>query len=209
MASTMHRRPEPPPAPSRPAAPAEPPAAPVNGVPVNAVNAANPRRITKPRVGRRVFLVAASTAMLCGAGTLAAPRLAPALEAQAESAARDAVLREIGELEGVSLEAAIRTAEVTRLAVKVILLPLARFVALIGGGALTLLLTAVDAARTVMRALAMDTSTLDAFRAVVISWQGGVSSLPIALGTYLTADIESAETYLRALKRLAEHPHIS
>lgn len=156
--------------------------------------------------GRRAFVVGATTGILCGVGAVVAPRAIPALEAQAQALARTAVLDELGQLEGVSLDAAIRAAELTRQAVAVIVLPLARFVALIGAGALDLLLKSVDAARAAMSILHLSTTLLDAFRDVVVSWRRGVSALPITLDRFLTADITSAETYLRALKRLAEHP---
>lgn len=155
---------------------------------------------------RRAFVVGATTGILCGVGAVVAPRALPALEAQAQAMARDAVLDELGQLEGVSLDAAIRAAELTRQAVTVIVLPLARFVALIGNGALDLLLKSVDTARAAMSILHISTTLLDAFRDVVVSWRRGVSALPITLDRFLTADIMSAETYLRALKRLADHP---
>jgi hypothetical protein len=156
--------------------------------------------------GRRAFVVGATTGILCGVGAVVAPRAIPALEAQAQAVARASVLDEIGQLEDVSLDAAIRAAALTRQAVSVVVLPLARFMALIGNGALDLLLTSVDAARAAMSILHLSTTLLDAFRDVVVSWRRGVSALPITLDRFLTADIMSAETYLRALKRLADHP---
>lgn len=77
-----------------------------------------------------------------------------------------------------------------------------------GAGALALLLGALDRARGAMSLLHLNTSALDAFRDVVTSWQAGIASLPIALDTYTTADIDSGEKYLRALKQIAEHPHV-
>lgn len=161
---------------------------------------------TRAGFGRRAFVVGATTGILCGVGAVVAPRAIPALEAQAQAMARTAVLDEIGQLEGVSLDAAIRAAELTRQAVSVVMLPLARFVALIGDGALDLLLKSVDAARAAMSILHLSTTLLDAFRDVVVSWRRGVSALPISLDRFLTADIMGAETYLRALMRLADHP---
>jgi hypothetical protein len=158
------------------------------------------------RFGRRALVVGATTGILCGVGVVAAPRVIPALEAQAQALARTAVLDEIGELEGVSLDAAIGAAELTRQAVSVIVLPLARFVALVGTGALDLLLESVEAARAALSTLRLSTTLLDAFRQVLVSWRGGVSALPITLDQFLNADISSAEAYLRALKRLADHP---
>jgi hypothetical protein len=168
-----------------------------------------PAKTRRSGIGRRAFLLTATTAALCGAGALAAPRAIPALEAQAQAMARTAMLRELDELEGVSLDAAIQAAELTRLGVRTIVLPLARFVALVGERALDLLLKSVDAARAALSTLRLNTAPLDAFRDVVISWQNGVATLPVGLNGYLTADIESAEMYLRALKRLVEHPRVN
>lgn len=165
-------------------------------------------QMRKPHVGRRAFLATAVTVTACGAGALAAPRVIPALESKAQEMGRDALLNEIGSLEGVSLDAAIRAAEITREAVQILVLPLARFFSLMGTGALALLLGALDLARKAMTLLRLNTSVLDAFRDVVTSWQGGVASLPIALDAYTTADINSGEKYLRALKQIAEHPHV-
>lgn len=170
---------------------------------------AAPRTAPTSRMGRRAVLATATAAALCGVGALAAPRAISMAEAQGQSIARDAIRKEIGELEGVSLDAAINAAEVTRIGVNVVVLPLARFIALAGAGSLGLLLGAIDTARNLMATLHFNTSLLDAFRGVIVKWRDGAGSLPIALDAYLTADIGSAEAYLRALKRLAEHPRVS
>lgn len=156
--------------------------------------------------GRRAFVLGVTTGVLCGVGTVLAPRAIPALEAQTQAWARAAVLDEIGELEGASLEAAVRAAELTRQAVTMLVLPLARFATRIGDGALDLLLTSIDAARAALSILHLSTTLFDAFRDVVVSWRAGISALPIMLDALLTADIASAEVYLRALKRLADQP---
>ena len=166
------------------------------------------QRPKKPLVGRRAFFATAATATVCGAGALAAPKLIPVLESKAQDMARAALLSELGNLEGVSLDAAIRAAELTRMAVQIIVLPLARFVALVGSGAFAALGKALELAHNALAALRLDTTALDAFRAVVASWRGGITSLPIALDAYTTADIDSGERYLRALKQMAEHPHV-
>jgi hypothetical protein len=135
-----------------------------------------------------------------------APRAIPALEAQVQALARAAALNEIGELEGATLDAAIRAAELTRQAVAVFVLPLARFVTSIGDGALNLLLESIDVARAALATLHLSTILLDEYRDVVVSWRAGISALPVTLGAFLTADITSAVTYLRALKQMADHP---
>jgi hypothetical protein len=162
----------------------------------------------KSRLGRRAFLATAATVTACGAGALAAPRIIPVLESKAQDMGRAVLMQELGSLEGVSLDAAIRAAELTRMAVNVLVLPLARFISAIGSGALGVLLATLDLAHNAMALVHLNTSVLDAFRAVVASWQSGIASLPIALDAYATADIDSAERYLRALKAMAEHPRV-
>ena len=95
-----------------------------------------PLTTKKPPVGRRAFLATAATVAVVGAGAIAAPQVIPAVESKMQDMGRAAVLNEIGSLEGVSLDAAIRAAEITRAAVKILVAPLARFVAAVGGGAL-------------------------------------------------------------------------
>src|SRR6185312_13891492 len=112
----------------------------------------------KPRVGRRAFLATAATVAVCGAGAIAAPQVVPAVESKMQDMGRTAVLNEIGSLEGVSLDAAIRAAEITGAAVKILVLPLARFVSAVGAGGLGLLLGALDIARRAMSLLRLDTS---------------------------------------------------
>jgi hypothetical protein len=151
-------------------------------------------------LSRRALLTLGALGV-CGGAVVAAPRVAPVVEQHLKDAALDAGLDELRQLEGVSLDAAIRAAEITRAAVSVIVLPLARFIALIGTGALSVLLAALDAARFALGAVHVSTTTLDQFRAVVASWQIGLSALPISLDAYVSADITSGENYLKALKR--------
>jgi hypothetical protein len=139
----------------------------------------------------------------CAAGVAGATQLAPYAEQQLLDAERQRVLQELANLEGVSLDAAIQAAEITRVAVQVIVLPLARLVSTLGGGALSLLLAAVTTARNVVSALHLPTATLDDLITLFTSWRDGAATLPIALDAYSTADIDSAEAYLRALKRAA------
>jgi hypothetical protein len=82
--------------------------------------------------------------------------------------------------------------------------PVAQFVALTGNGALSVLQGAIDAACAALAVVHVPTTVLDQFRLVVVSWQTDLSALPIALQAYLTADIQSAETYLKTLKRMIQ-----
>jgi len=155
------------------------------------------------RVSRRGLVTVAIAAGACAAGAAAAPKLVPLAEEEIKTAA----LAELKELEGISLDAAIEAAELTRLAVSVIVLPVAQLVAFLGSGALALVIGALNAAHGALSFLHLSTDTVDALRTVVESWQAGLSSLPIALSAYTTADINSAEAYLRALKKVvAQQP---
>lgn len=154
------------------------------------------------RFARRALITTAAAAAVCGAGAVAAPYVVPAAEKKLEDAALNAALSQLTALEGVPIDAAIRAAEITRAAVNVIVLPVARLVALLGSGALALLLRSLDAAHAALAFVHADTTGVDALRTVVASWQSGLGALPIALDTYLTADITSAEAYLKALKKL-------
>jgi hypothetical protein len=154
---------------------------------------------TGSKVGRRALLAVGAVG-LCGGVAAATPFIAQ----RVQDAERAAVLAELSQLEGIPLDAAIQAAEITRVAVQTIVLPVAQFVALVGGSALNVLLAAVDAARAAVAFVHGDTTVLDQFRQVIVSWQTGLTVLPIALDAYLTADIQSAETYLKSLKAMIE-----
>jgi hypothetical protein len=164
---------------------------------VNAVQ--EPPVGSRAKVGRRALLAVGALG-LCGAAAAATPYVAQ----RVQDAERAAVLAELSQLEGVPLDAAIQAAEITRAAVQTIVLPVAQFVAFIGGSALNALLAAVDAARAAVAFVHGNTAVLDQFRQVIVSWQTGVADLPIALDSYLTADIQSAEAYLKSLKAMID-----
>jgi hypothetical protein len=145
------------------------------------------------RFPRRALITTAAVAGIGGV-VVAAPRVAPIVEQHIEQAA-------IGELEGVSIDAALTAAEITRAAVEVIVVPLARLAADLGGGALGLVLDSLGVAHNALAFIHASTVTVDQLRTVIASWRAGVSGLPIALNAYATADIAGAETYLRALKK--------
>jgi hypothetical protein len=117
---------------------------------------------TYSRFPRRAFLTAAATAGLCGASVVAAPRVVPALEQRAEQAA-------LGELEGVSLDAALEAAAITRAAVQVIVIPVARLVTALGSGALSVLLGTLDAAHNALAFLHASTDMVDRLHTVIAS----------------------------------------
>src|SRR5262249_48962124 len=110
--------------------------------------ASSPSR--KPaRWGRRALLAAAGVGV-CAAGVelvpIAVKRAGDFTQAQVSSAfeagvdqGRRALLDELAQLEGITLEGAISVAELTRLAVKVFVLPLAQLNATITGDLLSAL----------------------------------------------------------------------
>jgi hypothetical protein len=106
---------------------------------------------------------------------------APYVEQRMEQAA-------LGELEGVSIDAALEAAEITRAAVQVIAVPVANLVALLGSGALGLLLGTLEVAHNTLAFVDAFTTGVDQLHAVIASWQAGLSALPIALHAYATAE---------------------
>jgi hypothetical protein len=148
------------------------------------------------RFPRRTLITTAAVVGIGGVA-IAAPRVAPVVEQHLEQAA-------IGELEGVSIDAALKAAEITRAAVEILVVPIARLAADLGGGALGLLLDSLGVAHNALAFVHASTATVDQLRKVIASWRAGVNGLPIALNTYATADIASAETYLRALKKTVQ-----
>jgi hypothetical protein len=145
------------------------------------------------RFPRRALITTAAVAGLGGI-VIAAPRVAPVVEQHLEQAA-------IGELEGVSIDAALEAAQITRAAVHVIVLPVADLVAILGSGALDVLLGSLELAHNGLAVVHASTAAVDQLHAVVASWKAGLTALPIALNAYSNADISSAEAYLRALKK--------
>ena len=156
------------------------------------------KRSDARHVGRRRLLAASAAVGVCGVGALAVPHLVPLAQQELKTLA----LGELKNVEGVSLDAAIAAAEITRLAVKVIVLPVAQLIAFLGAGSLGLLVDALEAAHNTLSFLHLSTTVIDALATVVRSWQNDLSSLPIGLASYANADINSAEAYLKALRKM-------
>ncbi len=149
-------------------------------------------------VNRRRLITAAATVGVVGAAAIAAPQVIPF----AEQKLQDAALAELKSIEGVSLDAAIEAAEITRAAVKVIVLPVAQLVAFLGSGALGIVILALQGAHDALSFFHLSTSVVDSLQTMVTSWQAGLNGLPISLTAYASADITSAETYLKALRKM-------
>lgn len=162
-------------------------------------------------LGRRA-LVGVAAVSVCAAGVALTPtaeRIAQQVGQQAVdqayaagiAAGRQALLSELAQLEGVPIDAAIEVAQLTRLAVLYIVRPIAQLFATIAGDALGGLIAAITSAQQHLASINVHISQLDQLKSLLMQWQQGVQQLPIALTQYTTADIDSAENYLKALKK--------
>lgn len=162
-------------------------------------------------LGRRA-LVGVAAVSVCAAGVALTPtaeRIAQQVGQQAVedayaagiAAGRQALLSELAQLEGVPLDAAIQVAELTRLAVLYIVRPVAQLFATVAGDALGGFIAAISSAQDHLSSINIHISQLDQLKSLLSQWQQGVQQLPIALTQYATADIDSAENYLKALKK--------
>ena len=114
---------------------------------------------------------------------------------------RKAMLEELSQIEGLTIDGAIGAAELTRLAVKFIVLPLTRLVSTIEGGALDVLHNALQSAKENLAKINVHISQLDGLEDMVGQWRDNVNQLPVTLDKYANADIDSAESYLKALQK--------
>jgi hypothetical protein len=151
--------------------------------------------------GRRRALTVAAAAGVCGLTALASPKIVQGVQSGAENLSHQVLAHELNALETISLDDAIRAAEITRAAVQVIVVPLAQLAALIGGDALGILLASLNTATSILNSLHASVATLTALRNTVSAWHKNISTLPIALSSYATANINNAEKYLKALKK--------
>jgi hypothetical protein len=168
---------------------------------INLPHTPNPRNAPKSSsVGRRALLAATATGVV-GVTALAIPQLRNSLEQEATALGRQALAHELASLEGITLDEAIKAAEITQAAVRLVVLPLAQLVATIGGDGLAVLLSALTTATNALGSVHVTVAGLSGLRATVASWHEHIASLPIALTSYATADIASAEAYLKTLKK--------
>jgi hypothetical protein len=151
-------------------------------------------------VGRRALLAVAATGVV-GVTALAIPQIRTTLEQDASTLGRQALTHELASLEGITLDDAIKAAEITQAAVRFLVLPLAQLVATIGGDGLAVLLAGLTTATNALGSVHITVAGLRGLRDTVASWHEHIASLPIALTSYATANIANAETYLKALKK--------
>jgi len=105
------------------------------------------------------------------------------------------------DLEGVSLDAAISAAKLTRVAYDVFVSPVVKFLANIAGDFLSVTLQALISGRHWLGNIGQDNNTLAALQSVLESWNQGAQQMPKQIQAVADADLDGAQSYLRALKR--------
>ena len=104
-------------------------------------------------------------------------------------------------MEGFSLGAAISAAKLTRVAYDVFVSPIIQFGSTLTNDFLNAMLKAFKTARNVLIAVNMDNTALIAIQKVLESWVTQVTSMPKQLNAIADADLDGAQSYLRALQR--------
>jgi hypothetical protein len=160
-------------------------------------------------VARRALLITAGLGV-CAAGAAATPYIAGKVGELTQDAAkaaydaginagREALLAELSQLEDVTLEGAIAIAELTKLAVNYIALPVSRVVAGAGTVALQGFADALSTAQDALGKIGQHNDQIDRLHDVVITWKTALGASPTILSDIANKDINSAEKYLRAL----------
>ncbi len=181
------------------------------------------RRVKKKRkVSRRGLLFGIGAVAIGGAGIAAAelgPRIPQALgnaTQNVEQQIQDAFQRGVEQgaqnvrkefvtalenMEGFSLGAAISAAKLTRVAYDVFVSPVIQFGSTLTNDFLNAMLKAFKTARNVLIAVNMDNTALIAIQKVLESWVNQVTNMPKQLNAIADADLDGAQSYLRALQR--------
>jgi hypothetical protein len=168
---------------------------------------------TKPNanspVARRALLVTAGLGV-CAAGAAATPFNAGKVGELTQDAAnaayqaginagREALLAELSQLEDVTLEGAIAIAELTKLAVNYIALPVSRLFAGVGTAALQGFADALSSAQDALGKVGQHVDQIDQLHDLVITWKTALGASPTILSDIANKDVTGAERYLRAL----------
>lgn len=121
--------------------------------------------------------------------------------AAGEEAARKELINGLDALEGVSLDAAINAAKLTRTAYDVFVSPIITLAATIADDFLQALLSALLRARSWLANINADNATLIALTNILQSWVNQVHTMPKKLQTITETDLDGAQAYLNSLKR--------
>jgi hypothetical protein len=178
------------------------------------------RRRKKKGVTRRKLLVGLGVAAVGGVAAYElVPRLPQALNdvgtniehqlqdaynkgiAAGGEAVRKELVNSLDTLEGVSLEGAIGAAKLTRVAYDVFVSPIVTLAATVAGDFLSVTLRALITGRSWLAAIKQDSDTLAALQTVLETWVKQVNAMPKQLQSITDADLDGAQSYLRALQR--------
>ena len=179
-----------------------------------------PRKKKKKGISRRkMLLVAAAAGGTAIAGYELLPKVPHALEqagtniehqlqdafnkgmTAGEEAVRKEFINALDTMEGVSLDAAIGAARLTRVAYDVFVSPLVTLAATVADDFLSITLAALTKARSWLQQIRADNATLAALQAVLKNWVDQVHTMPKKLQTITETDLDGAQAYLRALQR--------
>ncbi len=179
------------------------------------------RREKKRKMSRRGLLAGVAVVAIGGAGAAVyemAPKLpqvvgtaAQNVEQQVQDAfqkgiakgaddTRKEFITALEDLEGFTLDGAIATAKLTRVAYDVFVSPIVQFGSTITGDFLNAMLQAIKTARGWLAQVYMDNSTMIAIQKVLQAWVSNVSSMPKQLNAIADTDLDGAQSYLNALQ---------
>lgn len=119
-------------------------------------------------------------------------------------AVRKEFLNSLDNLEGVSLEAAMGAAKLTRAAYDVFVSPLVNLAATVAGDFLSVTLNALITARGWLRQINEDSPTLGALQTVLENWVNQAHNMPKRLQAITDSDLDGAQAYLRGLQRMIQ-----
>lgn len=115
-------------------------------------------------------------------------------------AARKEFLTALDSVEGVSLQAAIDSARLTRLAYDAFVSPIVTLAATVTGDFLNITLRALIAGRGWLARINQDSDTLAALQTVLQTWVQKVNEVPEQLQSITDTDLDGAQSYLRGLQ---------
>jgi hypothetical protein len=179
-----------------------------------------PSKKKKKGVSRRkMLLIAAAAGGTAIAGYELLPKVPHALEqagtniehqlqdafskgvASGEEAVRKEFINALDTMEGVSIDAAIGAARLTRVAYDVFVSPLVTLAATVADDFLSITLAALIKARSWLQQINADNATLAALQVVLQNWEKQAHTLPKKLQTITETDLDGAQAYLAALHR--------
>jgi len=179
-----------------------------------------PAKKKKKGVSRRkMLLIGAAAAGTAVAGYELLPKVPHALEqagtnvehqlqqafnngvAAGEEAVRKEFINALDTMEGVSLDAAIGAARLTRVAYDVFVSPLVTLAASVADDFLSITLAALIKARSWLVQINADNATLGALQTVLQNWEQQAHTMPKKLQTITETDLDGAQAYLAALQR--------